>query len=306
MYAFSFFREFAPAFHLAISDDLIMWRELNEQEPILESHVSAGYWRDPFVIRDNSGVFHLLCTDGWASTKIIHASSKNLLDWSEQHVISVMQEFPSVMNVWAPEACYDHENHQFRIFWSSTVPDAFPDHVKKPKDYRNHRIYSCTTKDFQSFSKSTIFFDPGYNVIDASIGFNNGQYLMAFKDERGDNSYFPNEKARKHIMIATTTNLKGSWEIQGKPVSKSSYTEKKDNDKKTWAEGPCVFWNSIAKEWWIFYEYFRNNQYGAIKSKDGIQWINVENEIKFPEGSKHGTVFEVEDESIILQLKEKL
>ena len=36
-----------------------------------------------------------------------------------------------------------------------------------------------------------------------------------------------------------------------------------------------------------------------------MQWINVENEIKFPEVSKHGTVFEIEDESIIQQLKEK-
>ena len=69
-------------------------------------------------------------------------------DWSEQHVIPVMREFPGANNAWAPEACYDRQNHEFRIFWSRTVPEAFPDHVNKPKDYRNHRIYSLYNPRF--------------------------------------------------------------------------------------------------------------------------------------------------------------
>lgn len=303
MYAFSFFREFAPAFHLAISDDLIHWQELNDEEPILESNVGVKYWRDPFVIRGQDGVFHLLCTDGWESPNIIHASSENLMDWSEQDVLPVMKAFPSAKNAWAPEACYDHETGKYWIFWSSTVEDAFPDHEDKPKDYRNHRIYACTTRDFRSFEPTHLFFDPGYNCIDASIGFNGLHYLMAFKDERGENNYSPEETARKHILIATAPTPQGPWDIKADPISESSYTSGTSNPKETWAEGPCVFWDDIRQEWWVYFEYFRSHTYGAAKSRDGIHWTRVIEKLQFPPGVKHGTVFQVDDSGIIAGLR---
>ncbi len=54
----------APALHLAISDDLLTWKEITDEEPVLESKVGTKYWRDPFVIQAEDGTFHLLCTDG--------------------------------------------------------------------------------------------------------------------------------------------------------------------------------------------------------------------------------------------------
>ena len=131
MYVFCFFREFAPALHLAISNDLLHWNELNGQEPILEPEVGGKYWRDPFIIQAHDGLFHLLCTDGWASPYIAHASSSNLIDWSPQELLHVMKSFPSAQNAWAPEACYDRERKDFLVFWSSTVSDAFPMHENK-------------------------------------------------------------------------------------------------------------------------------------------------------------------------------
>nr|MDO8113908.1 glycoside hydrolase family 43 protein [Candidatus Sigynarchaeota archaeon] len=303
MYVFCFFREFAPALHLAISSDLLTWKERNEEMPILESKVGAGYWRDPFIIQATDGIFHLLCTDGWSSPDIVHASSHDLLEWSEQDVIHVMQEFHTARNSWAPEAVYDRETREYYIFWSSTVGTAFLEPKNKPSDYKNHRIYACATTDFKSFSKTRLFFDPGFNCIDASINHEGKTYLMAFKDERGNDPHAPGELTRKHILVATSPSLDGPWKIQDKPVSKTILEKDGSNGMTTWAEGPCVFWNQRSREWWIFYEYFRSQRYGAVKSKDGARWETVDALLSFPPGVKHGTVFEVHDAEIIRKLK---
>jgi len=303
MYCFCFFREMAPALHLAISDDLLTWTEITDEEPVLESKVGNKYWRDPFIIQAEDGTFHLLCTDGWASPDIVHASSRDLITWSPQGILPVMKDFPGTKNAWAPEACYDRQLKDYVIFWSSTVPSAFPDHLNKPDDYKNHRVYACRTKDFRVFSKTHLFFDPGFNCIDASINFHNGKYLMAFKDERGDDKYFPGEVARKHVLVAWSEALAGPWSVVPEPVSKSTGSDDVANDVKTWAEGPCVFFDARGKEWWIFYEYFRSRAYGAVRSKDGVHWTNVDNKLSFPPGVNHGTVFEVMDADVIRKLR---
>ncbi len=303
MYCFSFFREMAPALHLAISDDLLAWTEVTDEEPVLESKVGNLYWRDPFIIQAEDGTFHLLCTDGWASTNIVHASSKNLLSWSPQDVVPVMEAYPSAKNAWAPEACYDRQAKDYVVFWSSTVPDAFPEHANKPEDYRNHRIYACRTKDFKVYSKTTLFFDPGFNCIDASINHDISRYLMAFKDERGDNKYYSGERARKHVLVARSSAIGGPWTIGEQPVSRSSYDDDAPNEVKAWAEGPSVFYDPRGKEWWIFYEYFRSQKYGAVRSKDCVHWTNMDAKLSFPPGVKHGTAFEIIDADVIRKLK---
>ena len=104
-------------------------------------------------------------------------------------MLPVMDAFPSATNTWAPEVCFDRKPQEYRIFWSSTVADAFPQDLDKLKKYQNHRIYSCTTSDFNTYFPTELFFDPGFNRIDASIGYHDGQYLMVFKDERGNNPF---------------------------------------------------------------------------------------------------------------------
>ncbi len=310
MYLFSFFREFAPALHLAISEDLLNWTEINNEEPILEPQVGGKYWRDPFIIRDIQGTFHLLCTDGWSSQYIAHASSSDLINWSDQTIIHVMKNYPSAKNAWAPEAVYNHLRNEYLIFWSSTVVDAFPEHENKPKDYLNHRIYACTTKDFKSFSNSFLFFDPGYNVIDASIGFNGSEYLMAFKDERAKDSFFRDEKARKHVLFGTSQDPMGTWVLRDFPISRSLYSEKKsevvENPTEYWSEGASVFWNSADRKWYVFYEYFRSHKYGCTRSSDLRHWENLDSQLDMPPGVKHGTVFEVNNDKIIEKLKSLL
>jgi hypothetical protein len=303
MFVFSYFREFSPALHLAISEDLCNWEDLSAEGPVLEPQIGDKYWRDPFIIRDRNNAFHLLCTNSWHSQSIDHASSPNLLDWSVQETLPVMADYPNAKNTWAPEAIFDAEHQEYRIFWSSTVEDAFPEQSNKPKTYLNHRIYSCSTVDFQTYSDTELFFDPGFNCIDASIGYHNSVFLMAFKDERGENEAFPDEVARKHVLVATSTTLQGPWTLQPAPISPSSFRENHPNNKQLWAEAPSIFWHEAAQEWWVFYEYFRAMRYGAAKSADGESWQNMDDAVHFPELAKHGTVFEVHEEEIIQKLR---
>ena len=65
-----------------------------------------------------------------------------------------------------------------------------------------------------------------------------------------------------------------------------------------------MFWNKKNDEWWVFFEYFRSHKYGAVKSKNGIDWIDLDSELHFPEGAKHGTVFEATDPETIGKLKD--
>ncbi|MEJ0001486.1 MAG: hypothetical protein WDO13_21560 [Verrucomicrobiota bacterium] len=105
------------------------------------------------------GLFHLFSTDGWNSSAFVHASSPDLIEWSAQRLIPIMESIPGVKNVWAPECFFEHETGCYRVLWSSTVGGAEYD----------HRIWSSTSRDLETFSPPQLFIDPGFNVIDATI-----------------------------------------------------------------------------------------------------------------------------------------
>lgn len=44
-------------------------------------------------------------------------------------------------------------------------------------------MYYTTTKDFENFSETKLFVEPGFNVIDATIAKNENEYFMIIKDE---------------------------------------------------------------------------------------------------------------------------
>ena len=94
MYLFSFFRTEMEALHLALSKDGFTFDSVNRNRPVLEGTVNTCTLRDPFLIQSEHGVFHLLASDGWEITSIIHASSDDLIDWSEQAAVPVMDDVP--------------------------------------------------------------------------------------------------------------------------------------------------------------------------------------------------------------------
>jgi hypothetical protein len=135
----------------------------------LKPHV--GSWqlmRDPSLARGPDGTFHLVWTTGWKNDQGFgYAQSKDLVHWSEQRFVPVMAHEPTTVNVWAPELFYDKPARQFIICWASTIPGRFADGLE-PRD-NNQRMYYTTTRDFEIFAPTKLFFDPGFSVIDGTI-----------------------------------------------------------------------------------------------------------------------------------------
>ena len=273
MYLISYFKNVDEKLYLAESVDGYAWTERNGGKPVFASSVGTGCMRDPFLYQDREGVFHLLWTDGWSSRSIGYANSRNLVDWQEERLIPVMEHMPVTQNAWAPELFYDTVAEAYRIIWSSTVEEG----------PRNHRIWSATTRDFASFSEARLFFDPGYNVIDASVVDLGDCYFMLYKDER-------------------------HFDDAGGPCKaiRTCYLDKQDRDRPDvrdiselltlhLTEGPTLYRvdNHGRQEWIMLVDRFREDIYDAYRSYDLREWELIGDRMRLPAGVKHATVLKV-------------
>lgn len=261
--------------HLAYSKDGYKWSTLKNDESFLKPEVGESkLMRDPCVIYGPDKRFHMVWTSGWTEKGIGYASSKDLVNWSEQLYIPVMQHEEKARNCWAPEIVYDEIKEQYMIFWSTTIPGRFPETGKSgEKDY-NHRMYYVTTKDFQDFSKTRLLYDQGFNVIDGSILKLDNEYMMFLKDE----TRYP--KPEKNIRWAKAKNIEGPYTEASEPIT-GDY----------WAEGPTCL--KINGKYIVYFDKYTANIMGAVESTDLINWTDVSDKIFFTGGVRHGTVFKV-------------
>lgn len=277
-YLFAYFKNNGEdGLHLAHSRDGLKWRPLNEDKPYLTPLVgSQKLMRDPCILQGPDGVFHMVWTTGWEGRDIGIAHSKDLINWSEQQAIPVLAHEPTALNCWAPEIFYDAANKQYLIFWSTTVPGKFPATAGSAGRGRNHRIYYVTTKDFKSYSQAAVFYDGGFNVIDATVVQDGQRFVMIVKDE----TELPT--AKKHLRLATSDKAAG-------PYSTATPAFTKD-----WVEGPTAL--KLGPEWIVYYDEYRDHRYGALKTRDWRTWEDVSSRLEFPKGARHGTVFSVSAE----------
>ena len=234
--------------------------------------------RDPSMVQAPNGTFHLAWTSSWRGDKGFgYASSKDLIHWSEQKFIPVMDHEPTTVNVWAPELFYDDEQKQYIIIWASCIPGRFEKGIEE--DSNNHRMYFTTTKDFTAFSATKLFLDPNFSVIDAVIVKRAiKDYVLVLKD---------NTRPERNIKVGFADNPLGPWKNVSKPFT--------DN----FTEGPSVV--KIKDDWLIYYDSYRKKIYEASATKDFIHFENVTKKTKVPEGHKHGTIVTVKN-SIVRQL----
>lgn len=272
MYLFSYFRTEAEALHLALSEDGFTFEALNGNAPVLSASGQVRTIRDPYIFRDDNGRFHLLATGGWDRTDLVHGVSNDLVTWSDLVNVPVMADVPGTRNVWAPEA-FAGDDGKVRLIWSSTVS------VDGPEKLRDHRIWACDTTDFETFSAPRLFFDPGYDVIDATVARFGDAYLMAFKDERGENRVDTEFKA---IRMAMSLRPDGPYASVSDLVTPAP------------VEGPTLYRKDGL--WLMLYDHFIEHRYGASLSEDGREWQVSEIEVILPDGPRHGSVIEVSDE----------
>ena len=263
--------------HLCWSEDGLRWNTLKGGESFMSPKVGEHKLvRDPSIVQAPDGTFHMVWTISWTQCGFGYAHSKDLINWSEQKLVPVMENEPTVRNCWAPELFYDVPNEMYYIFWASTVPGKFEG--LGSEDNYNHRQYYVTTKDFIAFSSTKLFFDPGHNVIDAFLAKEGEQYLLFYKDE----TLLPIEK--KSIHLAIGKNPSGPFEPQ------------REIGHTNWIEGPSAI--KIGDYWHVYYDCYRAGHYGAVRSKDLTAWENITDELSFPKGVRHGTIFRVSPEIV--------
>lgn len=260
--------------HLAYSEDGYTWESLKNDASFLTPEVGKDkLMRDPCIIKGGDGKYHMVWTVSWTDQGIGYANSEDLVHWSEQQFIPVMAYEKSARNTWAPELTYDPESDTYLIYWASTIPGTFPETQSDKDDGYNHRMYYTTTTDFKTFSPTTLLYEPGFNVIDATIRKHANKFIMFLKDET-------REPPEKNIKMAHSDNLRGPYSKASAPIT-GDY----------WAEGPTA--QKIDGKWTVFFDKYRDHTYGAVQSSDLKNWKDISSQIHFPEGTRHGTIFRV-------------
>lgn len=277
-YVFSYFKgNGEDGLHLAYSYDGLKWEALNEDNSFLQPKVGEDkLMRDPCIIAGPDKLFHMVWTVSWKEKGIGYAFSPDLINWSEQKSLPVMEHEPEARNCWAPEVYYDSASAQYMVFWSTTIPGRFPETETKGDDNYNHRMYYITTKDFSEISETKLLYDQGFNVIDGTLIYENGEYILFLKDET-------RTPAEKNIRIARSKELTKGYGLPTKPIT-GDY----------WAEGPTPI--RIGEFWYVYFDKYRKHKMGAVRSKDLKKWEDISDKVIFPEGTRHGTVLEVSHE----------
>ncbi len=278
-YLFTSFHEPADAgLRMLYSYDGRIWNDVDTV--LLKPEVGKQkVMRDPSMVQGPDGTFHLVWTSSWRGDMGFgYASSKDLIHWSGQRFISVMDKELTTVNVWAPELFYDDVQQQYIIIWASCIPGRFERGIEE--DSNNHRMYYTETKDFKTFSETKLFYDPGFSVIDAVIVKRaNCDYVLVLKD---------NTRPERNVKVAFSETPVGPW----RNVSKA-FTD-------NFTEGPSVV--KLKNEWLIYYDSYRKKIYEVSATKDFVHFENVTAKVSVPAGHKHGTIVPVE-KKFIKQLK---
>ncbi|VTQ08339.1 glycoside hydrolase family 43 protein [Sphingobacterium daejeonense] len=279
-FIFSYFKgNGEDGLHLVYSEDGLKWSALKGDQSFLTPELSPDkLMRDPCIIKGGDGLYHMVWTVSWTQKGIGHATSKDLINWSEQQYIPVMEHEPHARNTWAPEITYDPSTKQYMIYWATTITGEFPETQVEADNGYNHRMYYTLTKDFKDFTETMLLYEPGFNCIDATIQKNGSKWMMLIKDET-------REPAEKNLKLAYADDLEG-------PYSEAS--EKITGDY--WAEGPTVIKNN--GEWYVYFDRYMDNHFGVIKSKDLKNWTDVSDQLQFPEGIRHGTILKISNKEL--------
>jgi beta-xylosidase len=261
---FAYFKEPGnQGIYLALSRDGYHFTPLNHGQPWVKPEKPGEIMRDVFLTRGPDHKFHMVWTWEWHGNSLGYAESDDLLHWSAQKEVPIMQDYLNTRNVWAPEIYWDTKRQKWLIIWSSSMNGS---------DAGN-RIYSSLTHDFTTFSQPEIFFDPGYVVIDATIFHWQKKYYLVFKDQTPD-------PLRYQVRFAVGSTLEGPWNDIHPPITES------------WSEGPSVI--HVGDKFIVYYDHYRAPaRYEAVQTTDWKHWEAINERISLPDHCKHGSFLEI-------------
>ena len=281
-YLFCYFTGNLPeeeAVHFAVSEDGYNFTALNNNEPVIKQTLSKKCCRDPFIFRDNEGIFHIIATDmrsedGWANNNsMVVWDSDDLVTWGNERIIdfSLFPETKSANRVWAPQVMFDKEKGEYMIYWSHNNADDDLDTV----------IWFAYTKDFKTLTTSpALLFKPKSNMagIDGDIIEKDGKFYLFEADE-----------AKNAVCYAISEHLSGPYsEPQNNKVSVAD----------TALEGHCTYKILGTDKYVLISDQFRAGGYFMQESTDLINFKKVEshnfslNHLR----PRHGSVMHITDE----------
>lgn len=284
---FSYFtRNGEDGLHLAYSEDGTTWKPINGGRSLLTPAVTgngigwqewdtrAALMRDPSILRAPDGTFYMAWTISWTDRGIGVAKSKDLIHWSEQRRIGVMDHEPNALNAWAPDLFWDDATKEFVIVWSTSIPGRFPatDSLaeKTSRGRADHRLYYTTTKDFVTFAPGKLLYDGGYPTIDGTIAKVGARYVLVMKDE----TFFPE---RRNLRVAFADKATGPYG-PASPAFTDLHTE-----------GPSIL--RTGGWWYVYYDEYTRGHYGAVRTQDFVTFDSYRDSLRTPRGIRHGSAF---------------
>ena len=181
----------------ALSQNGQVWNDLLGSREVFSTaeNTVTGGMRDAYICRTHTNKGFLLAgTDmtsslGWNSNHIMDLMySPDLVHWtknvkidleSEDNLKALSKVYPDMdadkmTAAWAPQIIYDRETGKYVLYYSVGFPDQ-------------HRIfYQLMDEKLNILTEPRLYFDPGYDIIDADIVWNavDKQYVMLYKCEK--------------------------------------------------------------------------------------------------------------------------
>ncbi|WP_202076541.1 immunoglobulin-like domain-containing protein [Caldalkalibacillus salinus] len=279
-------------FALSEGNDPLHWQTLNQDEPVITSHLGEEGLRDPFIIRSPEGDrFYMIATDlkiygNWdwhraqtaGSRAIMVWESTDLVHWSEQRRVVVSP--PEAGNTWAPEIFYDEEGGQYVIFWASKL---YENEEQRQSGHSYQRIMHTTTRDFHTFSEPEVYMDYGYSVIDTTMIEHDGKIYRITKDERANTPTTPNGKFV--FQEVGESIFDPHFEMIKEGIGRGTISQ---------GEGPTMFKSNTEEKWYLFIDEFGGRGYLPFETTDldSGQWTLSEH-YDLPSSPRHGTVLPI-------------
>lgn len=264
------------AIRFALSDDGLVYRALNDDQPVIASSAISltGGVRDPHILRGEDGMYYMVVTDmvsanGWNSNRgMVLLKSSNLTDWTSATVhipTAFPAQFGNVDRVWAPQTIYDKATGKYLIYFSMRKGSG--DYDKIYYAYANSSFTALETVPVQ------MFYHPANQAcIDGDIVEKDGLYHMFFKTEGSGNG----------IKKAVSNKLTEGWILLDRYLDQNSNA----------VEGGCVFRLYNTDTWILMYDVYSSGYYEFTSSTD-LENFSVLNGNSFDFSPRHGTVIPV-------------
>jgi hypothetical protein len=287
-YLYGYFQEVeegaGDGLHFAHSHDALSWNPVGGGRTFLSPAVGGNSLRDPHLMRDPHGKYHLVWTSScvpWAKPGCVqdrgfgHATSDDLVTFSEQTFIEVPAEKLNVEHFWAPETFYDAQTEQYLLSWASPLdatPNADP-----------HSIYYLLTKDFVTFSEPAVLYGRAdRDLIDATIVQQEGSYFMFMKDEAA---------GQKNLRVVSSPSLFGEGAWASEPSAPLTGAEPVEGPVPLVRDGQLL----------LLFDKYAGGGLGALRSRDLValtdvaSWEDVSSSV-FAAPIRHGSVIELPPE----------